>query len=140
MSDQKIVSKRIPDANLVGSGPMVICDDDPDIILYDLSKVIVKKCGQISSANYIAQPPIINSGILGLISQSANTATQNSLEYSLQNFDTVGLTDIENISYEQYYDQVSKLVKYKAILKIRNTASDKNNVSGVDARVYNPNA
>jgi len=50
------------------------------------------------------------------------------------------MADIESITYEQYYDSVSKLVKYKAILKIRNSSKNQNNVAGVDARIYNPNA
>lgn len=54
--------------------------------------------------------------------------------------DTVDMTDIEEISYEQYYDTSSKIVKYKAIIKIRNSSTNKLNVEGVDARIYNPGA
>jgi hypothetical protein len=54
--------------------------------------------------------------------------------------DTVDMTDIEDISYEQYYDATSKLVRYRAILKIRNSSTNKLNVEGVDARIYNPGA
>jgi hypothetical protein len=140
MVDRKVRAKRIPDAAIVGSGPTVIYDDDPDLFLYDLSKTIVKKRNFTSTENYIAQPSLINSGILGSTSQIANAAIETNLQNLVEQLDIVDLTDIENISYEQYYDQVSKLVKYKVVIKVRNSSFKKNNVSGVDARVYNPNA
>jgi hypothetical protein len=140
MTDGKVTAKRIPDTSIVGAGPTVIYDDDPDLFLYDLSKIIVKKRNFTSVENYIAQPPLVNSGTLGSISQIANAATEINLQNLVEQLDLVDLTDIENVSYEQYYDQVSKLVKYKVVIKVRNSSSKKNNVSGVDARVYNPNA
>lgn len=54
--------------------------------------------------------------------------------------DAPQLTDIESVSFEQYYDPISKLAKYKAVLKIRNSNKNPNSVAGVDARIYNPNA
>lgn len=54
--------------------------------------------------------------------------------------DAPQLTDIESVSFEQYYDPISKLAKYKAVLKIRNSSKNPNIVAGVDARIYNPNA
>ena len=140
MTDGKVTAKRIPDTSIVGAGPTVIYDDDPDLFLYDLNKIIVKKRNFTSVENYIAQPPLVNSGTLGSISQIANAATEINLQNLVEQLDLVDLTDIENVSYEQYYDQVSKLVKYKVVIKVRNSSSKKNNVSGVDARVYNPNA
>jgi len=141
MVNKKITDKRIPDAAVVGTGPTVIYDDDPDIFLYDLSKVVIKKRGAASTANYIASPPISSGGVLAQFANQASViAPEQSFENAIEKVDTIDLTDIENITYEQYYDQVSKLVKYKVILKIRNSSSKKNNVSGVDARIYNPNA
>jgi hypothetical protein len=43
------------------------------------------------------------------------------------------LTDIENITYQQYYDTFNS-IRIKAIIKIRNSSKNKANVSGVDAR------
>ena len=140
MTDGKVTAKRIPDTSIVGAGPTVIYDDDPDLFLYDLNKIIVKKRNFTSVENYIAQPPLVNSGTLGSISQIANAATEINLQNLVEQLDLVDLTDIENVSYEQYYDQVSKLVKYKVVIRIRNSSSKKNNVSGVDARVANTNA
>lgn len=49
------------------------------------------------------------------------------------------LSDIENISYEPYYDIATKVQKVRAILKIRNSSQNKINVDGVDIRISNPN-
>lgn len=43
------------------------------------------------------------------------------------------LTDIENITYQQYYDTFNS-IRIKAIIKVRNSSKNKSNVSGVDAR------
>jgi len=43
------------------------------------------------------------------------------------------LTDIENITYQQYYDTFNS-IRIKAIIKIRNSSKNKSNVIGVDAR------
>ena len=43
------------------------------------------------------------------------------------------LTDIENITYQQYYDTFNS-IRIKAIIKIRNSSKNKANVIGVDAR------
>jgi hypothetical protein len=140
MPNRRIKSKRITGAAIVESGPIVVFDDDPDLFLYDLNKITVKKRNFTSTENAIAQPPVANAGTLGAVSQSSNAGIQNTLQNLVEQLDVVDLTDIENIEYYQYYDQVSKLVKYKVVIKIRNSSSKKNNVSGVDARVYNPNA
>ena len=46
--------------------------------------------------------------------------------------------DIESVEYVKYFDPVSKIEKAKAIIKIRNSSINKRNVSGVDARIYQP--
>ena len=48
------------------------------------------------------------------------------------------LTDIESITYEPYYDPITKSQKVRAILKIRNSSLNPSNVEGVDARIFNP--
>jgi hypothetical protein len=53
--------------------------------------------------------------------------------------DVPGLSDIESITYEEYPDSTG-VMKYRAILKIRNSSVNKDNVAGVDARIYNPNS
>lgn len=43
------------------------------------------------------------------------------------------LSDIENITYQQYYDTFNS-IRIKAIIKVRNSSKNKLNVVGVDAR------
>lgn len=138
MSDKKITAKRIPDSSIVGVGPTVIYDDDPDLYLYDLSKVVVKKRGAVSTANYIALPPVIDAGILGSIANQATiVASDLSLENSISKIDKVDLSYIESVTSETYEDSLGNQ-KVKYLLKVRNISSNKNNVVGVDARIYNP--
>lgn len=141
MNDGRVNAKRIPDTAIVGTGPIVIYDDDPDLFLYDLSKIVVKKRNATSNQNYIAQPP--SSGgtpVPGIPAPGIPAPGITPPPEPLPPLDIVDLTDIEKISYDQYYDSASKLVKYKVVIRIRNSSSKKNNVSGVDARVANTNA
>lgn len=48
--------------------------------------------------------------------------------------DTPSLSDIESIEYIKYYD-ANKILKIKAIIKIKNSSVNKAKVSGVDARI-----
>lgn len=48
-------------------------------------------------------------------------------------FDIPQLTDIENVTYVQYFDAFNS-IRIKAIVKIRNSSKVKENVIGVDAR------
>jgi hypothetical protein len=138
MSDKRITAKRIPDSSIVGVGPTVIYDDDPDLYLYDLSKVVIKKRGATSTANYIASPPILDAAILGsTVNNATVVASDLSFENSIFNSDKVDLSYIETITPSSYDDSLgNKKVKY--LIKIRNSSSNKNNIVGVDARIYNP--
>lgn len=49
-------------------------------------------------------------------------------------------SDIENISYEQYFDPITKNQKIRAIVKIRNGSINPTSVVAVDARLYNIDA
>lgn len=54
--------------------------------------------------------------------------------------DVPSLADIESIVFEEYPDALTGISKYNAIIKIRNSSKNKSNISGVDARIYNPNS
>jgi hypothetical protein len=72
--------------------------------------------------------------------ESSSTPLEDQTPSQISTKDVPQLTDIESVTFEQYYDPISKLAKYKAILKIRNSSKTPDNVAGVDARIYNPNA
>jgi hypothetical protein len=134
----KKIPNKIPGPNVVQGPKPVLSEDNPDTLWISPEKYLKVKAGKISYDNYLSN-----------ISASSPTQTQTTSEIMalLQKTsegavkpDVVDLTDIESITYEQYYDSVSKLIKYKAIIKIRNSSVNKVNVEGVDARIYNPNA
>jgi len=131
---------RLPKANVVQGNLPVLDENNPDALFISPNKYLKVKGGSLSSGfdNYLT-------GISGV--ERAGTTLDSTLASSNKIIpvvpvkeDTVDLTDIESITYEQYYDSVSNLIKYKAIIKIRNASANKTNVQGVDARIYNPNA
>lgn len=134
----KNIPNKIPGPNVVQGPKPVLSEDNPDTLWISPEKYLKIKAGKISYDNYLSnisasspaqtQTP---SEIMALLKKTTEGAVKP---------DTVDLTDIESITYEQYYDSVSKLIKYKAIIKIRNSSVNKTNVEGVDARIYNPNA
>ena len=54
----------------------------------------------------------------------------------LPDVDTVDMTDIENLTFEEYIDPSTKITKYNVYIKIRNGSSNAASVAGVDARIY----
>lgn len=127
--------RRIPKANII-TGPKPIINQADKVWLGSGNGVEGTTSTPLGSG--------INSASLKTASSAPDQATASAA--STKNVesvvipDTVDMTDIEDISYEQYYDSTSKLVRYKAIIKIRNSSTNKLNVEGVDARIYNPGA
>jgi hypothetical protein len=130
---------RVPEQSLVQTKPLVVDENDPALQFLDRSKVVIRKSDGTTYDKYLSAPPIVGAGsasvaagVQGIITGQGGTIIK---------VDTIDMTDIEGIpTYEQYYDPVSKLVKYKVTLKIRNSSSKSANVKGVDARIYNPGA
>lgn len=54
--------------------------------------------------------------------------------------DLVELSDIENVSFEEYLDPITKIVKIRAYIKVRNTSLKEVDVSGVDVRIFDDNS
>lgn len=136
----KDIPKRLPQSNVV-QGPLpVLNENNPDAFFLKPNAFLKIKDGSVTYDNYLSNASAISAisasqpDLNGLISSSGI------IPVPIVKPDTVELTDVENIEYEQYYDSVSKLVKYKAKLKIRNSSINKTEVQGVDARIYNPNA
>lgn len=62
-----------------------------------------------------------------------------SLAYPIVLPDTPDLSDIVSINFTRYYDVTNKL-RIKAEIKIKNSSIKKDNVIGVDARIFNVGA
>lgn len=133
--------KRVPEQNLVQTKPWVVDENDPILQFVDRSKVIIRKSDGTTYDKYLATPPVVGESSGLSVAAAAAEMMANAKATALVKPDTIDLTDIEGEPiYEQYYDSVSKLVKVKVTLKIRNSSSKKANVKGVDARIYNPGA
>jgi len=50
--------------------------------------------------------------------------------------DLVQLTDIESVTFEEYEDPVTKFIKIRAFIKVRNGSLTPTNVDGVDVRIF----
>lgn len=133
---------RIPEQNIVQTKPWIVDENDPILQFIDRSKVIIRKTDGTTYDKYLSAPPILRGdSVAASLAASKTNQPAVSIESVLEKLDTVDMTDIEGSPiYEQYYDSVSKLVKYKVTLKIRNSSSKNTNVKGVDARIYSPGA
>ena len=128
---------RIPIQQIVDGAPIVIDESDPDLTFLSPKKVVTIKNGKKVYDKYVAAIPSGDnvSGISGV--QNLVNATQ--LISPIVDLDIPDLSDIESITYEQYYDSL-KRVRVKAIIKIRNSSIAGKEVEGVDARIYDPSS
>ena len=128
---------RIPIQQIVDGAPIVIDESDPDLTFLSPKKVVTIKNGKKVYDKYVAAIPSGDnfSGISGV--QNLIDSTQ--LINPIIDLDIPDLSDIESITYQQYYDS-SKRARIKAIIKIRNSSLKENEVEGVDARIYDPSS
>lgn len=133
--------KRIPKQNIVAGGKRVLPAGHPDLIWYDPSEVII--IGEDSE--YKITGSIIPAGINNISGSIIAGAEKSEEEKNKEEentkteiSDVPNLSDIESVTYTKYFDPVTKVEKAKAVIKIRNSSKNKENVAGVDARIYQP--
>jgi hypothetical protein len=131
---KNIVPDRVPSQNVVtGSIPVVAANDPLKIFLRQGSYIEVDADQASLYSQYIAAPATT----YGL---RAATVVDEDVDIQAQAnlvFGSVDLSAVENVTSEVYYDSLGN-PKVKYILKVRNLNLDKDNVVGVDARIYNP--
>jgi len=127
--------KRIDKKDITEGTPLVLPVGHPDTVFLNPNNYIAIKGTVVDYNRYQVGNPYSLSGDPTGDSEKITISS-----IPVNQLDVPQMADIESITYEQYYDSVSKIVKYKAILKIRNSSKNPNNVAGVDARIYNPNA
>jgi hypothetical protein len=140
------IENRIPAQKIVKGAPIILDVNSTDALFMDPSSYIGIKGGSLQT-KYMSGFPSGVSGD-GVISSGTPNETIPTVEITIPNpakpgaewdvtkLDVVSLTDIESVTYEEYYE--SGVAKYKCFIKIRNSSKNKNNVEGVDARIYNP--
>lgn len=128
---KNISPKRVPSQNIV-SAPIPLIDvTDPNRIFLRPSAAIVVDSQQADLySKYISAP------------STEYTVVEKPEETEKEVFDVilgdgVGLSNIEDVQSSVYYDSLGN-PRVKYVLKIRNNSIDKENIKGVDARIYNP--
>ena len=133
--------KRIPKQDIVSGGKRVLPAGNADIFWYDANEIIIE--GQDSE--YKSTGSVVPVGINNLGGSLKAGSEKSEEEKSKEEdkgktelSDVPDLSDIESITYTKYFDPVTKVEKAKAVIKIRNSSKNKENIAGVDARIYQP--
>ena len=131
------MAKRVSKSSIVSTTKRVLPAGHPDLVWYDPNEVII--VGEESeykvSGTGVSSFSALLSGSLTSGSKIADPKVKDPVQ---EPSDVPQLSDIESVQYVKYFDPVSKIEKAKAIIKIRNSSKNKDNVAGVDARIYQP--
>lgn len=127
---KNVAPNRIPSQNIVTGVIPVIDANDPLKIFLRQSSYIEKEVQAESLYSKYISAPATNYEV-----KPAEEVEEEDLSNLL--LGSVELSSIESATAEIYYDSLGN-PKVKYTLKIRNLSLDKDNVVGVDARIYNP--
>jgi hypothetical protein len=123
--------KRIPSKNIAKTSKVVLKTTDPDLLWLRPDEAILKNDSGYIYSKQVSRPyPGDGSG-------GDNPPGDNEDKDPEGSTDTVDLSDIESITFEEYYDAAAKTTKYNALIKIKNTSQYASTTVGVDARIYN---
>ena len=122
---------RIPSKNITPGTPIILQKDSPDLIFLNPKNVIIKDGSGFVYDRFSGGINIGGPGD-GDTGGEDGEDTDNPLPF----VDTVDMSDIESITFEEYIDPTTKITKYNAIIKIRNGSVNASSVVGVDARIY----
>lgn len=118
-------NNRVDGKSVVTGPPIVLPKNSPDRVF--VRRTVGIDIDEGNSSNLVS-PFSVGGGSGGL---GGSTPTDPNLPVVIS--DIPQLTDIENITYQQYYDTFNS-IRIKAIIKVRNSSKNKANVIGVDAR------
>lgn len=122
--------KRIPSKNIAKTSKVVLKTTDPDLLWLRPDEAILRNDSGYVYSKQVSRPYFEEESF------SLNNALLTEDIQSDGSTDTVDLSDIESITFEEYYDAASKTTKYNAIIKIKNTSQYSSTTVGVDARIY----
>lgn len=118
-------SNRVDGKSVVTGAPIVLPKNSPDRVFIKRTLGIDIEEGK---SNNLTSPFSIGGGFGG---SGGSTPADPNPPVAIT--DIPQLTDIENITYQQYYN-TANAIRIRAIVKIRNSSKNKANVVGVDAR------
>lgn len=130
--------KRIDINDLNRGQVIVLSSGHPDTILAYPTNYLTIQGGSIDYTKYLTSS--LYSAGLDVSAVNIEGETETVVVPSLEDLllDIPDISDIESVTYEPYYDTVSKAQKVRAILKIRNSSKNASNVQGIDVRIFNP--
>lgn len=129
-------SMRTDQKDITRGKTLVIPEGHEDTIHLHPNDYLSVKNGQIDYSRY-AISSLSGGSIVGAPTNSGGDLTDPIEPIQVPLYDVPSGADIENIAYEQYFDPITKIQKYRAIIKMRNGSYNKTNVAAVDARIYN---
>lgn len=134
--------KRVPKQAIVKDAPIILSKGHPDLTF--LGDALETDAAKFLSSRYLngsfagSNSGNDGGGATGPTGPSGPSGPTGPTGPEVR-ADVPSLSDIESITYEEYPDSTG-VMKYRAVLKIRNSSLNKDNVAGIDARIYNPNA
>lgn len=129
----KIEDNRVPSQNVVNGSTISLPAGHRDLLFLRRGAATIGDAALLADSSYL-------DSFQNLVSQdpSISDFIKGDEDEIFEKPDVPELTDIESVTYEQYYDAATKSAKYKVVVKIRNSSVNKTDVVGVDARIYNP--
>lgn len=126
---------KVSKSDIVSTGKRVLPAGHPDLLWYDPSEVII--VGEESAYSNTAPALTASSRVTGgsITSSAVGASGASKVVPPIVKPDVPDLSDIEEVILEEYRDEVTKALFYRAKVKIRNSSSNKNNIAGVDARI-----
>lgn len=131
--------KNVPQSQVVSGQPRVLPKGHEDLLFLNPNDVLITDGVEFLNTKYISTPGSFSGTIDPALFTEPDSTVPAGIFQPVK-LDTPDLSDIEVQTPEQYYDAATKTAKYKVVVKIRNTSITKDNVQGVDARIFNPNA
>jgi hypothetical protein len=123
--------KRIKSKDVVPKGSIILKSTSPDLLWVGANSSVVTYDETGYEVNRYLGGPGRTPG-----DGDENGDDDGDPDNPLPDVDTVDMTDIENLTFEEYVDPSTKITKYNVYIKIRNGSSSAASVAGVDARIY----
>jgi hypothetical protein len=124
--------KRIKSKDVVPKGSIILKSTSPDLLWVGANPSVVTYDDTGYELNKYLGGPVGGEGIDGVDLENLLEKENSALPV----IDTVDMTDIENLTFEEYVDPSTKITKYNVYIKIRNGSSNSASVAGIDARIY----
>lgn len=130
--------KRIDINDLNRGQVIVLSSGHPDTLIAYPTNFLTIQGGSIDYTKYLTSS-LYSAGLdVSAVNEEGEVQSVGGISLEDIILDIPDISDIENVTYEPYYDTTAKAQKVRAILKIRNSSKNASNVDGIDVRIFNP--